>query len=526
MFATSSRPDIRIDIAELWRPVLVVLAIATIFLLYSAGPVPDYNEMTYLVKARSFWDNNFCPNDIGLSGTPWHIGFYVIFGWLVLPIGFDWFAILGRIIAASWVALAWVKLTRVLGLHWLSVLVTAPLYLVLSHITRMSGEWTVGGFEGKPFAYGMVLIGLAALVRGRLIQAFVATSSAVPFHPVVGSWSCLCIWPILLTRGRVHDQTRLVRYLSGAALVALLVACLAYKGLSHEASAGSSGKLHPSLIRGAHHLRFTAFPTPAKLMFMLGVAGVATAQLFSDQRKRLGAIHAVFSLSVMAVAVGIILDGLIYISPLAQRLLQVYWFRFADALLPMILTFSVAIGFEKIVSRPKLYYIAMASVFVVLVCAIGYRAVHRSKNYVARVHSSWCFDLGHSREASTVWSAWKEACEWIRNNTDSRDVVLTPPNQTFKWFASRSECVNIKHVPEANEELLLEWQERVRELVTLDWRHHDNLGHWLLSKMKKYGARWCLVEGDCGNITVDGLRLRYFAQRNGKRYYCVYEIAD
>ena len=62
------------------------------------------------------------------------------------------------------------------------------------------------------------------------------------------------------------------------------------------------------------------------------------------------------------------------------------------------------------------------------------------------------------------YRAWRDACDWIAEHTPPDAVFLTPRyQQTFKWFAGRSEAANWKDVPQ-DAAKLVEWWQRMQEL--------------------------------------------------------------
>jgi hypothetical protein len=92
---------------------------------------------------------------------------------------------------------------------------------------------------------------------------------------------------------------------------------------------------------------------------------------------------------------------------------------------------------------------------------------------------------------------WREACVWIRDNTPTNSLWITPRHQqTFKWFAERAEVVNGKDVPQ--EALaVVEWQERREALFPPETGAIGLTGlgeRRLIELARRYDAEYVLVD--------------------------------
>lgn len=69
-------------------------------------------------------------------------------------------------------------------------------------------------------------------------------------------------------------------------------------------------------------------------------------------------------------------------------------------------------------------------------------------------------DIDPQRNAA-IFHNWQKVCRWVKQNTPTDAMFLTPKSQqTFKWYAARSEVVCWKDVPQDSASLL-EWRDRV-----------------------------------------------------------------
>jgi hypothetical protein len=71
------------------------------------------------------------------------------------------------------------------------------------------------------------------------------------------------------------------------------------------------------------------------------------------------------------------------------------------------------------------------------------------------------------QRSRAIYHHWRNACQWIRSHTAADALFLTPRSQqTFKWYAQRSEVVSWKDVPQDSRGLL-EWQQRVTDCAPI-----------------------------------------------------------
>ena len=177
----------------------------TVCFVVGGSPPPDVNETHYLTKARHYWDPSFCPGDEFLDSADPHLIFYWTIGWLAAVAPLATAAWIGRFAAWGLIAWGWLRLGEQLygdqgDAHAsrqrelsaaLATVTSAALWLALIEYTNFAGEWVVGGVEGKCFAYGFVLCGLAAMLRGAWSRAWIFMGLASAFHVLVGGWSVL-----------------------------------------------------------------------------------------------------------------------------------------------------------------------------------------------------------------------------------------------------------------------------------------------------------------------------------------------
>ena len=173
-----------------------IVALWVSFLAYSLirAPIPAVNEPHYLVKARHYWQPEWCAGDLFVESANPHLVFYQTIGWLTAVASLETAALLGRGIALLLLAIGWDRLvSQLLAGRW-RPLAMAWLFLLLQTSGNFAGEWLVGGVESKVIAYALVMWGCGALLDNRPKTGGALIGGAVSFHPVVGAW-CGCVWP-------------------------------------------------------------------------------------------------------------------------------------------------------------------------------------------------------------------------------------------------------------------------------------------------------------------------------------------
>ncbi len=102
-FATPTRSGQRRLVDTLhWMPKVALLVL--LFFVYAGDRPPMVNESHYLVKAKNFWDPQWCASDMLASSSKAHVTFYVVFGWLTKFVSLEATAWIGRLV--GWTMLA------------------------------------------------------------------------------------------------------------------------------------------------------------------------------------------------------------------------------------------------------------------------------------------------------------------------------------------------------------------------------------------------------------------------------------
>ena len=190
----------------------VLLAVWATFLLYGAiaAPVPGVNEPHYLCKAKHFWQPEWCAKDFFLASKNAHTVFFGTIGCLTNWFTLDQSAWVGRGLATLFLAWGWLRgLSPLFCTRW-APLWCAWVFLAFASIGNFSGEWLVGGVEGKVFCYAFLLIAFGEFLHGRKRVAAFWSGLAISFHPVVGVWGLLAFTGSLIMN-QIIDSRRTKR---------------------------------------------------------------------------------------------------------------------------------------------------------------------------------------------------------------------------------------------------------------------------------------------------------------------------
>ena len=240
------------------RAIIVeVMLIVTVMFLYAGDMPPMVNEAHYLVKAKNFWQPEWCDADFFTASAKAHATFYAVFGWPTMYLSLSATAWIGRIVGWTLLAIGLQRLCDALiGKPLVSVVVAAT-WMAGIEYCDLAGEWVVGGIEAKVPAYGLVLLGMAQMVHRRWRYVWPLLGSASAFHVLSGGWSVLAAMTVWwFTERKREDGSRLFRpalFVGGAiSLFGLIPALALTLGTSPEDS-NNAAKIY-AYVRLRHHL--------------------------------------------------------------------------------------------------------------------------------------------------------------------------------------------------------------------------------------------------------------------------------
>lgn len=488
-----------------WQAFAEVALILAVFFIHAGQPVPDNNEPHYLCKAQHYWDAVWCDEDFFLESADAHLVFYWTFGWITQVVSLPAAAWIGRLLTWGLLAWAWRRLSwRVVPKPLIAVL-TAALFVTLSYRCELAGEWVVGGVEAKGFAYILVLVGLERALAGRWNWAWLCLGGAAAFHVLVGGWAVVALGIVWLSAGQDRQRWKqMLPGLLGGGLLSLagLIPALA---LTSGQPADITRQANAIYVfeRLPHHLALLHLP-PREiaerflrhgcLLVALGFlwwwhdrkntllkkgdkhlhTSTAFAVLPPDRKPvpllqrdvRVCRLLVVFAVAAFGIATcGAAIEVATWQSPdAAARLLRYYWFRLTDFAAPMaVALLTGAVIADSLRGKRAMRLVWLVAAFCLIGWHLGDVMLIRRQTPIPRCD----IQLAYRRDSDRMWNAyvdWLNVCNWIRENTPTDAVFLTPRrSQSFKWRASRAEVVTRKDIPQ-DAAGIVEWSRRIRTI--------------------------------------------------------------
>lgn len=507
--------------------------------------VPGVNESHYIPKSKHAWDASFAPGDLFLESHNSHFLAAALSGSLSTFLSMPAVAWIGRLISWSLFAWSWIYLSRTVGIaRLLSPFALLAWFLAISY-GHWAGEWAIGGFEAKAIAYPCILMGLAAMFNERWCWVWIWMGAAVAWHPVVGGWagiSCAVVWFLNHRSHFKQEFMTQVPWLGCGAAIGMIGVVPALGGIFEADRVGNVVASQIQVyMRLGHHMCPRLFAAERHYAAIGSLVALLIATLVwrskRDQRHA-AAKHSVLAVdklivvawtSVAIAMVGLAIDlamsdpRLPTFQPvIASKLLRFYWFRWADVAVPLAWTAVVwhlaseAVGsyasentIEDTTPQEKQSAGSLANKTPIgarvtlaagVLASISLLFIQVQKNFAQSIPPAdqlLMEAMGPRKVASDRYVDWLAACAWIRENSPTDSLWLTPKyQQSFKWHAQRAEVVCWKDVPQDNASII-EWYFRIERCAP----PRDSRGYlrgWkdseVLELQKQYEFDWILVD--------------------------------
>jgi hypothetical protein len=450
--------------SQTWIEVSILTIFLSLKLLFKENM--DINEVDVLPLAKQYADPSWIPGDWYLNQPPgYRLLFDLLFGRLILVLGFIDTSILGRLICYVLVALGLVLISRklFLSLPWLLIAVGLFLYINKSQGVA-AAETLVGPLEPKSIAYGLVLLAIAQMLNGRFYSLALMLGLATSLHVLVGGWALITVlgWLALRWKTRFGSIKHFGLFLG----IYLLASVFAFKPtLEQLFSTPSNSSVAPSYIyvfqRLPHHLDPLSWrslwwiePTIYLLVLALSV-WLLWRQQQSDRQSwqyiaRMELAQFTF-ISLIPFIFGLI------VAPFDRqgKLLQYYPFRLGDMMLPLnTCLLFVCVLEQTFRGQTRRLLLTICMILLSVKCSI--QAVTFEKQILT---------LG---QFPNVNPEFKALCSWVRIHTPANTTVVSPPVDfvEFTWMAERPTIANFKLLPQTKASILL-WYERLSDLSGL-----------------------------------------------------------
>lgn len=542
---------------EHWAIAAEIVLLAIFFALVAGQRAPDVNESHYLCKAKHFWDQSYCPGDIFLSSSFSHLAFYVSTGWLTKLVSLSTYAWIGRIVTWIFLATGWRAICKQLFSVPLISVVTGVFFVILNERLHLAGEWVVGGFEAKGIAYGFVLFAIASLLKRNWNWVWPLLGCASAFHVLVGGWAtiaagaCLIysmVAPTVRESGGSSSFRQIVKIQAVPLLVGLLIALIGIlpplmaESFSPHKTAANAVYVNE---RVAHHVNFASFRIAhvgrfailVLLWHLFNRCFVKSGYLERTLLFRVKMLE-VFALMTLVISLaGLLLSGLAEQggdgAVFAHRFLRFYLFRLADFAVPASLALVTGCILSRwIAERGDFPHQVCSSIFIGCILVAGATMVqenHADGRPNADVRTLLA-DPTDSLRTGQIYRNWRKACDWISENTDDNAVFITPAQQqTFKWYAGRTEVCCWKDVPQ-DPDTMAKWRKRIRLLV--EPTRDSDLGIFVYSDEQiqemadRFGATHLLTLQQSAELLSDPTRFRlvYPEHPKARTTFSVFEL--
>jgi hypothetical protein len=496
--APSTDPLARVEtgwwIVESFAIVLLCFAIA-------GWPAPGVNEAHYWGKAKHAWDPTWCPRDIFLTSPDAHLFYTFTWGSLTRVMPLPHAAWLGRGLGWLAIAVAWTYFVAGFAPRRGAALFGAAIWFTAVHYGQLGGEWIVGGTEAKVPAYACVLVALGCAVRDRWRAVWPWLGLASAFHVLVGGWTTL----VLLASGfwwsdfRAAPWPFIDRLLGGGALALLgLIPALLLSIGAAPGDAQAAAEIYV-FHRLPHHLWALSFSLDRFLSFSALLILTYGFGALSRCGQRLRVPRALAFGGLALTLIGLLLSAMASWAPtFSSQLLRLYLFRLADVSVPLlcgaIFACWYAYGLDSSIRTISLcggLVAATAGLGLVSWDAISWEVPPACRQSLLALTP----DVERA-EGAAVWRDWVNVCEWIKEHTPSDELLLTPRHQqTFKWYAGRSEVANWKDIPQ-DASGLVAWQQRLRDIypARLGGTRVSIRFAELKRLAREYGVRWLVAD--------------------------------
>lgn len=480
--------------------------IFVVFFVQGGWPAPDVNESHYMPKARAFWDRQWLAGDFFLDSADAHVMFYATAGWLAAVLPFSAAAWCGRLLTWALLAWAWRRLSHALIPQRWYALLSAALFVTLLEYGHAGGEWVIGGFEAKGFAFVLAFLGLEQIARDRWNRGLAWLGAAAAFHVLVGGWLILCVAFSWLLQGERRPRLQALWPGLAAGLLLSLPGLLPALKLTMGADAATVDEASRIQVfaRLGHHLDPYAImeQAPWRVARHASLA-VAALALFAANWKKLDC-RRLGGVVVGGVLIALLAFALAYGLPknpaLSARLLRFYWLRASDLLAPLGVALLGCRMLADSWQRRRALSTALVAASLGLCGAhLGWLSWHRWDLQLAgllipRADLPLAEEgVGEANDAQTQaarrYADWLAICRQARKRTPESAVFITPRHaQTFHWHAERREVANWKDMPQ-DATALVEWFDRV---ARVDGLHRPGAAAAALAG--RYGADYLITD--------------------------------
>jgi hypothetical protein len=451
-------------------PVLEIIAVLGLLCLTNLlSDIMARNDIDALPLARQFADPNWVPKDWSVNQPPvYRILFQSLFGSFIAHWGFLASSLIGRFFCYALIAWGLVLIGRKLGLNLLLQMLAVAMFL-RGHQGVAAGERIVGVLETKIFAYAMVILAIAFMLRKRYRLMAFLLGLATSFHVLVGGYTTLFATVLIVLRRKIYFPSG--RELGFMILLYLISGVFGLKPVIEQLSSPTPASPIPIsyiyvFLRMPHHLNPLSWPanwwiTPTFYLVLLVSSAVVVwlnrrTQTLPEQLEEYQAQIGLFQFTLISLIPYVL--GLV-IAPFDSQgtLLQYYLFRVGDVMLHLNACLLFACALNSIfASRKQQKLLALLCTIVVSISIV--KGFHHFK-------TEFQSTLNFPDKTQEVDPQWKDMANWVRKNTPKNDIFVSPPVEfaNFIWLTERPTIAKYKLMAQTKAGTL-EWFSRMRDL--------------------------------------------------------------
>ena len=416
----------------------------------------SYNEMDIMPYAKSIFNNMWLEKDWYLNlKIPYRYFFSYPVGFFANTFGFVKTTFIGRLVSYIFIAYALNVLIRSIkskshnSLFYFSIII----FFNTFPSGNGAGEWMVGGFETKVFAYGFSILSLSAFLLNQHKKGLLFAGLSLSFHLLVGIYNLFCLIPVLLLYQR-ETKSYFLKILKSLPIFIFAgivgIYAIIYQLFFIENDINNLGWDIYVNIRVPRHTLPNFFPLNTWIYFTLFTL-INLFFFFKSKKKELKILSSYALFSIIISLIGITIFFLLG----TGHYLKYYFFRFSDIMLPLITIINITIFIINILETkyPK-HSNKLKYVFIIIALFI---MVPKINNFV----SNFIYKSQQIREktSSDVLMA-----DWVKKNTTKNKIFITQPlNSYFYINYERSMFVSWKHSPQNNKDII-EWYNRLKAL--------------------------------------------------------------
>lgn len=446
-----------------WLQILTITAFLSLKLLLDSN-MGGTNEVDVLPLARQYATPTWIPQDWYLNQPPgYRLLFLAVFGKLAANWGFLATSLVGRLLCYALISSGIVLLGRQLDLSLPLLLLAVGLFLYISPDQGVvASEWIVRSLESKSIAYGLLLLAISFMLKGRYRWMAIALGLATSFHVLVGGWAFLVMSAWLYLRRRKHFAN--LRYLGSILLLYLAGSVFAVTPVLQQLlTPNPTNALQPSYIyvflRLPHHLNPLSWHSQWWLKPLIYLLVLAFSVWLLRHQKSVDRHYAArmglaeFTL----IALVPFIFGLV-VAPFDSQgvILQYYPFRLGDVMLPLSTCLLFACALEQTLTGR-----ARQGLLLVCLLLLSWACSTQAVNFQKQLLTLKQFPS----EEQGVDPQWKTLCAWVRDRTPKNAIVISSPAEfeNFTWLAERPTIAKFKLLPQTKAGIL-SWYERLTDL--------------------------------------------------------------